>query len=193
LAINFKKMNKISTLITTLSIAMVLLLAASCTGKKKSHEVEAADHTLPTTPMASFIDRYFKIKFGLTTEDSASVVLHAKAMSKPLTMDKSVMYKDAAVAAQQVDTLRQLAAQLAGATGNKAKRKLFVKMTEPMQILLRNINDTTTYYVQNCTMAPDYAENSNARWLSKTEKVFNPLYPKSMPNCGTVVDTLKNK
>jgi len=76
--------------------------------------------------------------------------------------------------------------------GWKERRAAFQMVSDMFLELLRKVRyDGAVVYRQLCPMA--FGKDKPAHWLSKDTKIVNPYLPKTMPACGSVVDSVVYK
>jgi len=76
--------------------------------------------------------------------------------------------------------------------GWKERRAAFQMVSDMFLELLRKVRyDGAVVYRQLCPMA--FGKDKPAHWLSKDTKIVNPYLPKTMPACGSVVDSVAYK
>lgn len=76
--------------------------------------------------------------------------------------------------------------------GWKERRAAFQMVSDMFLELLRKVRyDGAVVYRQLCPMA--FGKDKPAHWLSKDTKIVNPYLPRTMPACGSVVDSVAYK
>jgi hypothetical protein len=76
--------------------------------------------------------------------------------------------------------------------GWKERREAFQMVSDSFFELLRKVRyDGGVVYRQLCPMA--FGKDKPAHWLNKDTKIVNPYLPKTMPACGSVVDSVAYK
>jgi len=77
---------------------------------------------------------------------------------------------------------------IAGVYENGHQREHFVTLSKNMYALLKVVRPDAPIYYQHCPM---YNEGKGAHWLSKQKAIDNPYLGKSMPTCGSTVETIQ--
>lgn len=151
------------------------------------------DHAAqPITKNTSFDDlysAYFDLKDALARDNGQAAQQAAKKMEAVIAKVE-VTKLEAASAATWKQYQRKLAfdtEHIAGIDENGHQREHFVTLSKNMYALMKAAKPETPVYHQHCPM---YNEGKGAYWLSKQKAIDNPYLGKSMPTCGSTVETI---
>ncbi len=167
-----------------------LILLHSCQDKEKqqsveintSEEVKEAAKETPDIADQHFIDgmtgkiwhNYLEIKMALTNADADEVQDVAESMIASFSAERAGM--------------KAIAQQMSEAGDLEEQRELFAVFTEKVGPLFEDALSGGTIYKKFCPMAFD---NKGAYWYADIEEINNPYFGDKMPDCGSVVKTIK--
>jgi hypothetical protein len=171
-----------------LTTLFLLCSLFSCTTTKKEEKPEA-----PTNTVDKVIGDYLTLKNAFFSNDSTTIAKATTVLLQSLKIDTSnlgtppVTNKTALL--QSTTKLLATLDSLSKGTTIKEKLMVFKNMTNTVKEI-GTLSSTQNLYVQHCPMAEDYSADAKVYWISNTEKIQNPFYPRKMPTCGVVVDTI---
>lgn len=162
----------------------------------KAEFTETAAKTQADAPVAKdrsldeVYSAYFELKDALARDNGQTAQQAAKKMEAVVAkIDATKLETTAAAAWKQYQ--RKLAfdtEHIAGIDENGHQREHFVTLSKNMYALLKVVKPETPVYYQHCPM---YNEGKGAHWLSKQKTIDNPYLGKSMPTCGSTVETIQ--
>lgn len=133
---------------------------------------------------------YFELKDALARDNGQAAQQAAKKMEAAVVKIDATRL-DTASAAAWKQYKRKLAfdtEHIAGVYENGHQREHFVTLSKNMYALLKVVRPDAPIYYQHCPM---YNEGKGAHWLSKQKAIDNPYLGKSMPTCGSTVETIQ--
>ena len=162
----------------------------------KAEFTETAAKTQADAPVAKdrsldeVYSAYFELKDALARDNGQTAQQAAKKMEAVVAkIDATKLETTAAAAWKQYQ--RKLAfdtEHIAGIDENGHQREHFVTLSKNIYALLKVVKPETPVYYQHCPM---YNEGKGAHWLSKQKTIDNPYLGKSMPTCGSTVETIQ--
>ncbi|MCS4228654.1 DUF3347 domain-containing protein [Sphingobacterium sp. BIGb0165] len=172
---------KADAVVDTTAKAVVTETAA----KTKTDAAVAKDRSLDEVYSA-----YFELKDALARDNGQTAQQAAKKMQAAVAKI-DVAKLETATAAAWKQYQRKLAfdtEHIAGIDENGHQREHFVTLSKNMYALLKVVKPEAPVYYQHCPM---YNEGKGAHWLSKQKAIDNPYLGKSMPTCGSTVETIQ--
>ncbi|MGE8291753.1 MAG: DUF3347 domain-containing protein [Sphingobacterium sp.] len=133
---------------------------------------------------------YFELKDALARDNGQAAQQAAKKMESAVAKIDAAKLETASAAAWK-QYQRKLAfdtEHIAGIDENGHQREHFVTLSKNMYALLKVVKPEAPVYYQHCPM---YNEGKGAHWLSKQKAIDNPYLGKSMPTCGSTVETIQ--
>jgi hypothetical protein len=175
-----------------LFLAFIIFLLSAC-GDSKKVEPNTTKPTVADNSVDKIINAYLDLKNAFFLNDSvaigntiAQLTIHTKIDTANLG---NIQIADKVSLLLQTNMLAMHLDSLAKRKTVKDKLLLFKNMTDNIKAI-GALSKTQNLYVQHCPMAEEYSADSKVYWVSNTEKIQNPFYPRKMPNCGVVVDTI---
>lgn len=168
-------------------------VAAACGGGNGKTATTGPQETgVKANIIDSVISAYMRLKDAFFSDDGVRVNEAALALAASSSLPDSANLAGIPMKSTQMmldicKKLNNTAQGIAAATSMDAKRRIFKTMIEPVR-QVASTHTSKVLYVQYCPMA---FHDSGAHWLSYRSEIRNPYYPKSMPKCGLVQDTLK--
>ncbi|MDO3693325.1 DUF3347 domain-containing protein [Wenyingzhuangia sp. chi5] len=132
-------------------------------------------------------DNYLLLKNSLIISDSLSVKKNASQLKESLGKFKFKKLKLAQMneAVKIRREIIELATELIDTGNINKQRNIFQTLSSKFwQIADKLKAKNVTLYLQVCPM-------TNAKWVSDSDKIENPFYPKNMLTCGEVKASLK--
>ncbi len=169
-----------------------LTILISCTTNKKSN-VEIINNDQPKTIVDKTIHQYIVLKDAFIKEDVKSIDSAASLFIAYLNSCNATEISDTSLletAYNCRNTSNNIIKNLIASNNIIEKRNQFKELTHPMQNLLKKYN-YTTLYLQQCPMAKEYSKDEKVYWISNSDKIANPFFPKTMLRCGLLIDTLQ--
>lgn len=159
---NLQKKNHLLIVVIAIS-----LLFSSCNGGRNQEENKEKEME-EKMMMAGYMD----IKEALFNDNANDVQKEAKKIieSEEIT-----------------DEIKTNVAQIANTSDIMEQRQHFANLSEQLYSMAKNKGVDRTLYVSHCPMA---LNNQGANWLSYEEKIRNPYMGQSMPECGSVQETI---
>jgi len=162
----------------------------------KAEVTETAAKTKADAPVAKdrsldeVYSAYFELKDALARDNGQTAQQAAKKMEAVVAKIDAAKLETATAAAWK-QYQRKLAfdtEHIAGIDENGHQREHFVTLSKNMYALLKVVRPDAPIYYQHCPM---YNEGKGAHWLSKQKAIDNPYLGKSMPTCGSTVETIQ--
>ncbi len=160
-------------------------VATETAAKTKTDAAVAKDRSFEEVYSA-----YFELKDALARDNGQTAQQAAKKMESAVAKIDAAKLETAGAAAWK-QYQRKLAfdtEHIAGIDENGHQREHFVTLSKNMYALLKVVKPDAPVYYQHCPM---YNEGKGAHWLSKQKAIDNPYLGKSMPTCGSTVETIQ--
>ncbi|MCC8425422.1 DUF3347 domain-containing protein [Mucilaginibacter sp. UR6-11] len=163
----------------TLKSIFVALLLTTITICAKAQATNAAINNVVTA--------YLDVKNALTADDGATAAAKAKMLAGQINAVKAADLSPVQQGTWKnyVDKLSFDSRHISETTAIDHQREHFASLSKNMYAVLKAVKvNNETLYLQYCPM-------KKAGWLSNKPEIENPYFGKSMPNCGSVKETLK--
>lgn len=177
----------------------VLCLLAACGGSEASKPTAPAAIKTASRNSEAFnqafgklMSDYYGLRDAFITENDTSIVLAAKRLAADAD---SLHTEQASADREHLDTAatyaQGISAEIKGLLGEQTleeKRKAFYMTGEQVYGLVQAVHyDRQVVYRDHCPMA---FNDEGANWLSNTPEIRNPYFPKKMPDCGEIKDSI---
>ncbi|MEO5645377.1 MAG: DUF3347 domain-containing protein [Bacteroidia bacterium] len=176
-----------------------LNVAKADSSKALQHDVLTAAVDTPATilaptaginPLGSVYDAYFELKNALAKDNGKSAQIAGENL-----LDNIASIESSALTAEQNEVWTKYKSKLSfdaehisSVDKNEHQREHFVTLSKNMHEVMKTIKYDKPVYYQNCPM---YNNGKGANWLSLENKISNPYLGKSMPTCGSTIETVK--
>ncbi len=149
-----------------------------------------ADSKQATYALSSVYSAYFSLTDALAKDDGKAAQSAAKSLFLNIaSVDATKMTaEEKAIWIKYKAKLSFDAEHIKGVDENEHQREHFISLSKNMHEVMKVIKNDKTVYYQHCPMAND---GKGANWLSLDSKISNPYLGKSMPTCGTTLETIK--
>lgn len=143
-----------------------------------------------SNPLSDVYSSYFDLKNALTKDDGKAAQSAANNLYDNISQINAATLspEENAIWTKYKKKLSFDAEHIKGVDVNEHQREHFISLSKNMHEVMKVIKNDKTVYYQHCPMAND---GKGANWLSLDSKISNPYFGKSMPNCGTTLETLK--
>lgn len=148
------------------------------------------DLATASNSFAGLYSAYFKLKDALAKDNGAAAQTAAKGIQAAIEKVNSEQL-DAVQGQLWKEYQRKLAfdtEHIAGIVENEHQREHFVTLSKNMYALMKSVKPDAPVYYQHCPM---YRDGKGANWLSTQKKIENPYLGQSMPNCGSIIETIQ--
>ncbi|WP_214071948.1 DUF3347 domain-containing protein [Mucilaginibacter sp. dw_454] len=161
------------------SVLLLLLLLGIATYTKAQ--------TTVSTSINGIIVSYLELKNALATDDNPTAQLKAKVLN-----DEIVDVQSKGMTPQELSTWKNYSDRLSFDSRHISEsksidhqREHFASLSKNMYTLLKvfRVNTSPLYW--------DYCPMKKVSWLSDKQAIENPYYGKTMLDCGSVKETLK--
>jgi hypothetical protein len=174
-------------------VVSVCCILFSCNNTKteaviKSPEVKPANNVVD-----KLVNEYLALKDAFISNDTTKINFATQAFVAATNIDTTtlgdIIIADKATLQATTVNLKKNSLLLSKGVTVPEKLKVFSILTNDMKSIAK-LTSSQNLYVQNCPMATEYSDNDSVFWISNQPKIRNPFYPRTMPSCGLVVDTL---
>ena len=160
--------------------------------KAKPMEV-AANTDAFTGQFNQLLNTYYAMSGGFTKGNAGEADLAAQQLRYQLdSLDLKTLKADSMLIQTAQGSKESILAELNALTAEKDlenKRRSFQTISDALYDLVRIVQyNGATVYQLNCPMA---FNNAGANWLSNDTIIKNPYFGEKMPECGSVVDSLR--
>ncbi|MBA3830027.1 MAG: DUF3347 domain-containing protein [Taibaiella sp.] len=144
-----------------------------------------------TKKLVTVLTDYYSVKEGFMSTNSANIAKGSAVLMTTADSMRSYTKRtaNAGMLTPYLDTLVIESGKMATAKTTKEQEIPFAKASDVLFAMLKKADlKNTVVYQQHCPMAFD---DKGGNWLSNEEEIKNPYFPKKMPDCGDVADSLK--
>jgi hypothetical protein len=178
--------------------SLLVVVFISCTIFSCNNAKKELDEKTPTVKAANnavdkLVNDYLALKDAFISNDTTKINQATQIFVSSTNIDTAllgdIVVTNKADLKKNAIFLSETLLKLEKGKTIPEKLKIFKDLTKdvkPIAVLTHSQN----LYVQNCPMATDYSDNDSVFWISNQPKIRNPFYPRTMPGCGVIIDTL---
>jgi hypothetical protein len=140
--------------------------------------------------LATVYNPYFDLKNALAKDDGKAAQTAGKSLFDNITKIQSSTLSagQSAIWTKYKAKLSFDAEHISSVDELEHQREHFASLSKNMFEVIKAIKIDKPVYYQHCPM---YGDGKSGNWLSLEKKIKNPYFGKSMPTCGTIVETIQ--
>ncbi len=174
-------------------LCSILSILFSCNNSKTEEVVKSPEPKPANNAVDKLVNDYLALKDAFISNDTNKINQATQVFVTTTKIDTAnlgdIKVENKAALKKDGDNLNKTMSLLSKVNTIPEKLIFFKDLTSNVKSIAL-LTKSQNLYLQNCPMATEYSDSDSVFWISNQSKIRNPFYPRTMPGCGIVIDTL---